>query len=179
VAFDQSQYVVRIRNPFIALIVPGQTSYDIQTIPPTARARFSFSWVSGTLRREPSGPDVLYIKAAERRELFKRTYLVTEAATASVLGKLAPSGSDWEILDPYGRAVSTVVQTAASFEREQYVMKVGQEDVCRLTWLNSAIMATGEFDVEFLPNVGAQFDRALAIALAPVLERRARRGKHG
>ena len=178
VAFDQSQYVVRIRNRFVALIVPGQTSYDIQTIPPTARARFSFSWVSGTLRREPSGPDVLHIKAAERRELFKRTYVVTEAATASVLGKLAPSGSDWEILDAYGRVVSTIVQTAASFEREQYMMKIGHEDVCRFTWLNSSIMATGEFDVEFLPNATAQFDRALAMALAPVLERKARKGKH-
>jgi hypothetical protein len=177
--FDQSQYLLRVRNPLVAMVAPWYCSYDIQTIPPTARARFSFSWATGTLRREPSGPDVLHIKGAERGELFRRTYLVTEAATGSVLAKLMPYGSDWEIHDASGRLVSTVVRTAASFEREQYVMKLGADEVCRLTWVSVPPSATGEFDVEFLPTSGARLDRALPMALAPVLQRRARRGRHG
>jgi len=56
-----------------------------------------------------------------------------------------------------------------------YAAMVGEHEVCRFKWtLNGLSVASAELEVEFLPVNGVPFDRALALALAPILEQKAR-----
>jgi hypothetical protein len=176
-AFDASHYVLRLRHTFIGMIAGRRfIAYDIQTIPPRSRTQLSFSWATGLMRREPSGPDLLLVQSAERHGLFARAYVVTEPASGSVLGKLVPHGSDWDIVDAQGRAVASVVETHAAFDRATYVVTAGNHEVCRLTWIGGMTIA-GEVEIEFLRAADRGIDRALPMALAPVLEDRARRAR--
>jgi hypothetical protein len=68
-----------------------------------------------------------------------------------------------------------VVDEKAGIGFTSYVALVGERAVCRFTWsLQGLSVASAGLDVEFLPESDVQFDRALAIALAPILEHRAR-----
>ena len=76
--------------------------YDIQSVPATTRARFSFSWKTGVVRREPEGPDIFALGAGERQGVFGgRSYVVTDA-TGATLGTLKPASPEWVILDARG-----------------------------------------------------------------------------
>jgi hypothetical protein len=54
---------------------------------------------------------------------------------------------------------------------------VGPDILARLTWSLGATAAYSEVEIEFLPAVDAAFDRALAIALAPIVEHETRRSR--
>jgi hypothetical protein len=175
--FDHSNYAVKPRQTLLGLLLRHYSVYDIQSIPPTARARFSFSWRTRALRREPDGPDLQALRPAERHgPLRARSYLVIDLATGLPLGTLKPVGSEWEILDAAGTPAARVVEERAGAGFARYVASAGEQAVCRFTWAMLGLsVASAELDVEFLPGCDAFIDRALAMALAPILEHKARR----
>jgi hypothetical protein len=176
-AFDQSSYAVRPRQTLLGLALRRYSEYDIQSIPPMSRARFSFAWSTGRLRREPDGPDLLVLTPGDRLSLLRaRSYLVHDAATGTPIGTLRPRGPDWDMLDANGTLAARVVGEKTGIGFRCYVARAGDDVVCRFTWaLQGLSVASAGLELEFLRGLDAGFDRALAVALAPILEHRARR----
>ena len=176
--FDERFYVLRLRAGWrMAGLMFGRSlvEYTIQTIPPSSRSEFSFSWATGILRREPGGPDFLRLHAGERHDLLKRAYDVSDPATGAVIGRLLPQAADWQIVDAIGQPVADVVQSSASFNQTSYAITAGGEDLGRLVAVMGATAASAEVQIEFLPASVGRFNRSLAIALAPLIEDRTRR----
>jgi hypothetical protein len=173
--FDQSQYFVKPRVTLVETFMRHYSEYDIQSVPAT-RSRFSFSWNTGVLRREPEGPDILTLRAGDRQGVFGgRSHVVTDAAGAT-LGTLQPSRPEWVILDARGTAAARVVEDRSGVGLIGYVATVGEHAVCRFTWaMHGLSVASAGLDVEFLPAAEGRLDKALAMALAPILEHKARR----
>jgi hypothetical protein len=174
--FDQSHYFVKPRVTLVETFLRHYSEYDIQSVPATTRARFSFSWKTGMLRREPEGPDILALRTGDRHGVFAgRSHVVTDAAGAT-LGTLQPASPEWVILDASGTTVARVVEDRSGVGLIGYVATVGEHAVCRFTWaMHGLSVASAGLDVEFLPAAEGRLDRALAMALAPVLEHKARR----
>lgn len=175
--FDEPFYVLRLRGGWrLAGLILGRSfiEYTIRTIPPRSRSEFSFSWATGVLRRVPDGPDVFRLEPAERHDVLKRAYLVSDPVGGAAIGKLLPQGDDWQIADGEGQVIAEVVQSTARFEQTTYTMTADGEERCRLTAVMGATAASAEVQIEFLPAAGGTFDRSLAIALAPLVEERAR-----
>jgi hypothetical protein len=178
--FTERFYVLRLRAGWrMAGLMFGRRliEYTVQTIPPSSRSEFSFSWATGVLRREPGGPDLLRLNAAERHDLLKRAYEVSDPATGAVIGRLLPQAADWQIVDAVGQRVAEVVQSSASFQQTSYVITAGGEELCRLAAVMGATAARAEVQIEFLPASDGRLERSLAIALAPIIEERARRAR--
>jgi hypothetical protein len=176
-AFDDSHYSVRARMTALqSLFIRRYSNYDIRTVPPTSRAQFSFSWTSGTLRREPSGPDLLAVVPPRAPGLFTgREYVVADAATRENLASLMPRGSDWEIVHPSGSLIARVLQLKAGRGFASYSAMIGDAEVCKFKWaLLGLTVTSAELDVEFTRDQGTGLDRALAMILAPILEQQAR-----
>jgi hypothetical protein len=175
--FDQSHYFVKPRVTLVETFLRHYSEYDIQLVPATTRTRFSFSWKTGVLRREPDGPDILALRAGDRHGVFAgRSHVVTDAATGATLGTLQSSRPEWVILDARGTAVARVVEDRSGVGLIGYVATVGEHAVCRFTWaMHGLSVASAGLDVEFLPAAESRLDKALAMALAPVLEHKARR----
>jgi hypothetical protein len=175
--FDQSTYAVKPRQTLLELFLRHYSVYDIQSIPPTARARFTFSWKTQVLRRAPDGPDLYALRPAERHGALRaRSYVVVDLATGSPVGTLKPVGPTWEILDAAGAPAVRVVEEKAGSGFARYIASAGDQVVCQFTWaMHGLSVASAELDVEFLPGCDAFLDRALAIALAPLLEHKGRR----
>jgi hypothetical protein len=175
--FDQSTYSVKPRQTLLELFLRHYSVYDIQSVPPSARARFSFSWKTQVVRREPGGPELYSLKPAERHGVLRaRSYVVIDLATGSTVGTLKPAGRDWEILDAVGAPAVRVVEEKAGVGFARYIASAGEQVVCRFTWaMHGMSVASAALDVEFLPGCDAFVDRALAIALAPLLEHKGRR----
>ncbi len=176
-AFDQSTYAVKPRQTLLELFLRHYSVYDIRSVPPTVRARFSFSWKTHVLRREPDGPDLYAVRPAERHGALRaRSYVVIDLATGSPLGTLKPAGSEWEILDAAGTLVARVAAERAGAGFARYVATAGGQAIWRFTWAMQGLsVASAELDVELLPRCDAFADRTLAIALAPLLEHKGRR----
>ena len=174
--FDQSHYFVKPRVTLVETFMRHYTEYDIQSVPATTRARFSFSWKTGLLRREPEGPDILALRAGDRQGVLGgRSHVVTDA-TGATLGALRPASPEWVILDARGTTVARVVEDRSGVGLIGYVATVGEHAVCRFTWaMHGLSVASAGLDVEFLPAAEGRLDKALAMALAPVLEHKARR----
>ena len=176
--FDDSSYAIKPRGTLLeSLFAHSYTEYDIQTIPPSSRARFSFSWRTGIVRREPNGPDLVALRSPEGQRWFRaRAYDVTDLATGSLLGRLSPGGSAWEILDVRGGTIAEVVELTEGAGFARYVARAGDDDLCRFTWgFQGVTVHSAEMEVEFLSASNGRLDRAMAIALGPILEQRARR----
>jgi hypothetical protein len=90
-----------------------------------------------------------------------------------------PAGSGWQIVDPSDRPLAHARETQARFALTRHAVVVGEIEVCRLTWTAGATAAGNEVEIEFLPGVDQYLDRALVMALAPVLEDRARNERRG
>ena len=175
--FDDSSYSVHPRMTLVeSLLTRKCSNYEIRTIPPTSRGRFSFSWDTGVVRREPNGPDVLSLEPSRPPGLFSsHPYAVIETGTGGTLASLVPRGADWEIVHPSGDSLARVLRTTGGPGIIGYSGMVGEHEVCRFKWtLNGLSVASAELEVEFLPVSGVPFDRALALALAPILEQKAR-----
>ena len=175
--FDDSSYSVHPRMTLIESLVTRKCSnYEIRTIPPTSRGKFSFSWGTGVLRREPQGPDLLSLDPPRPPGLFSsHPYSVIETGTGKTLASLVPRGADWELVDPSGDTIGRVLRTTGGPGIVGYAAMVGEHEVCRFKWtLNGLSVASAELEVEFLSVSGVPFDRALALALAPILEQKAR-----
>ncbi len=115
----------------------------------------------------------------ERHDLLKRAYDVSDPATGAVIGRLLPQAADWQIVDAIGQPVADVVQSSASFHQTSYAITAGGEDLGRLVAVMGATAASAEVQIEFLPASVGRLDRSLAIALAPLIEDRARRATVG
>ncbi len=176
-AFGESNYVLRPRSAswIPSLFAPRVLDYDLDTVPPMARERFSFSWRSGIVRREPNGPDLVSIKKAGRTSWFARpSYDVVDLATGTSIGRLVPAGLDWEVLDSAGGTIANVLRQNRGAVIV-YSAAVGDREVCRFTWAPHGLsVQSAELDIEFVRDVDVPFDRALAMALAPVLDERTR-----
>ena len=78
--FDQSHYFVKPRVTLVETFMRHYSEYDIQSVPATTRAQFSFSWKTGVLRRKPHGPDILTLRAGDRPGVFAgQSHVVTDA----------------------------------------------------------------------------------------------------
>lgn len=175
--FDDSSYSVHPRMTLVESLLTRKCShYEIRTIPPRSRGRFSFSWDTGVVRREPNGPDVLSLDPPRPPGLFSsHPYAVIETGTGGTLASLVPRGADWEIVHPSGDTMARVLRTTGGPGIIGYSGMVGEHEVCRFKWtLNGLSVASAELEVEFLSPSGVLFDRALAVALAPILEQKAR-----
>lgn len=174
--FDQSHYFVKPRVTMVETFMRRYSEYDIQSVPATTRARFSFSWKTGVLRREPEGPDILTLRAGDRQGVFGgRSHVVTNASGAT-LGTLHPASPEWVIVDAGGATVARVVEDRSGVGLIGYVATAGEQAVCRFTWaMHGLSVASAGLDVEFLPAAEGRLDKALAMALAPVLEHKSRR----
>ena len=175
--FDQSSYVLSARTSMLGLLGGRRfMHYDIDTVPRRSASRMSFSWQTGAVRKEPTGPDLLFVRPGERHGLLARAYNVV-APGGRVIGTFVPRDADWEIQDGSGRTIGHAANYHVSYARATHVIAVGEREVCRLTWVAGATPAVGEVDIEFLPAGDRRFDRALAVALAPILEDDARRAR--
>ena len=131
---------------------------------------------SGIVRREPDGPDLAAVRADGRTGLVGRhTYAVEDLATGALLGRLVPSGREWDIVHGSGSLVARVREESTGIGPWTYVAVTGDREMCRFTWaLQGLSVNSAEMDVEFLEGWDGRFDRVLAIALAPMIEHRAR-----
>jgi hypothetical protein len=173
-AFDQSNYSVRTRMSLLNPFVRRYSEYEIRSIPPMSSARFSFSWKTGFVKREPGGPVLLAMTPAAAPGLFlNRSYAVTEGTSGAPLGELVPSGSDWKIVGAAGQPLAYVLRGAARAGFVRYDATFEERELCRFTWTLGATIASAELELEFMPDADPAF-RLLAVALAPILELRAR-----
>lgn len=170
-------YSIRPRMTMLeSLFIRKHSNYDIQTVPKRSRLQFSFSWTSGILRQEPGGPDLLTITPARPPNLFtSHSYAIADTATGECLANLIPAGADWEIVHPSGDAIARVLRETAGRGFAKYVAMIGQYEACRFTWaLHGLSVMSAELEVDCAEDGPARLDRALAIALAPILEQQAR-----
>ena len=176
-AFEDAMYSVRPRMTMLAsLFIRKHSNYDIQTVPRRSRVQFSFSWTSGILRREPGGPDLLTITPARPPNLFtSHSYAIADTVTGECLANLMPAGSDWEVVHPSGDPIARVLRETAGRGFAKYVAMIGQQEACRFKWaLHGLSVMSAELEVDCAGDGPARLDRALAIAIAPILEQQAR-----
>jgi hypothetical protein len=176
-AFPHHSYSVRPRQNFVDFFLRSYSTYDIASIPPSLQSRFTFSWKSGTLRREPNGPALVAIRRTPGKDVLgRRSYQAANVASGAILGTLRPSGREWEIIDAAGTSSGRIVEEKSGIGYITYVATVNGSAVCRFTWAMQGLTVTSSgLDVEFEPAADRTIDRAFAIAIAPVLEHAARR----
>jgi hypothetical protein len=101
---------------------------------------------------------------------------VIDLATGAMLGTIMPNRDGWEIVDSQGRPIAAVLEAPQSAGFRSYAARAGDRDVCRFTWLLTGLsVLSTQVDVEFVPGSEAVFDRAFGMALAPLVEHKARR----
>jgi hypothetical protein len=177
-AFDHPSYGARPVLSILSLFRTRASEYRIASIPPASNARFTFSWSAGILRRDADGVSVLSLRVHERRWLTMSTYAVNDGDAGTPLGFLRPSRHDWDVVSISGDVVARVVRQQMVLAFTRYVADVAGIEVCRFTWTLGGISpSTTELEIEFLPECDRLFDRALAIAIAPLLEEQARRSR--
>jgi hypothetical protein len=174
--FDASMYSVRPRRNWLGPFDWKPSEYDVDSIPPASNARYSLSWTTGAIRREPDGAAILTVRAAPVAGVFgHRSYAVADYRTGAAIGTLAPNGFDWEMRDPAGRTFASVLEVERGAGRARYIAKAGEQEIVRFVWgFTGMTVLSTELEVEFLPGAHDRA-RALAIALGPILEQRARR----
>ena len=178
--FESSSYAVKARGPWIErLLFRSCREYEIQSVPPRAGQRFVFVRRVGVIRREPDGPDVIVLRG-EGRGWFSRKYIVTDAVNGATLGSLTRAGRDWTIANPHGLSLATVVEDRRSHALVRYPVVVGGREICAYTWATAgASISSALLDVDLPPESQGGIDRALLVALAPLLEAQARLGSRG
>jgi hypothetical protein len=174
--FGDTAYSVRPRNTWLGPFAWTHSEYDIVSIPPMPGERFSLSWTTGKVRREPQGPNLLSIGAGDGGVFSRRSYDISDARTGAALGTLAPLGHDWEIRDASGEAIAQVLEIEESWGRARYLAKAGEHEVCRFVWgFLGMTVSSAELQIEFLSGADGRFHKAFAIVLGPILEHRSRR----
>ena len=181
-AIDESTYSVHPQMTLVeSWFTRRCTTFEIRTVPPRSRKWFSFSWTSGALRQEPDGIDLVVLRPPSAPGLFlSRAYEAIDAKTKETLARFEPRGADWEIVDAAGAPLGRILRESSGLGPVKYRAFVGDDEVVRYKWaLAGLTAASAQLEVELLsPNAreGSHhpLDRILAIAIAPILEQRAR-----
>jgi hypothetical protein len=174
--FESSNYAVKPRKSWGGLIMRAFSDYDIRAVPSMAHNRFSFSWSTGVIRREPDGPDLIAVRKREGQSWFSSpSYTVIDLATGASLAMLTPQGADWQIANARGETLGTVVQDRVGIGNLHYVAHVGPHHVCSFVWaMHGLSVFSAELDIEFAQDCDERFDRSIAMGLAPLIEQKAR-----
>lgn len=176
--FDDSAYSVRPRQSWLSAWAGRYAQYDIASIPPTSRTRFSLTWKgqTGKVRHEPNGPDLVSVGVQSASMFGGSSYEVTDARTGAATGMLVSSGFEWEIRDSSGRTVAEVKAVRTGVGGSVFVATAGQQEVVRFVWgFAGMTAASAELQIEFLPGSEARVHKALAIVLGALLDHQARR----
>lgn len=174
-AFDRSTFVIQPRVTFASFLTRRHGEYDIWAYGDARGGRmdFSFSWATGVIRRKPAGPDVVAVRRRSAGWL-SQAYDVIDLSTQALLATLRPDKPDWEVLDSRGEPMAQV-QAEIRIGRHRYVARVAGAEICRFSWhLGSRDALNPELEIEFAPDADGRLDRAVAIALGPLLEQDAR-----
>ena len=174
--FDETAYTVRPRMGLLGVLAWRHAEYDIDAIPPSSRSHFRFSWRTGTMRRQPDGPDLLSVVSQRDLDtLGRKSYVVGDSQRGVPIGTLVPSGSDWDIRDASGAGVARVLELERGAGRARYVATAGDQEICRYVWGFAGLTAaSAELQIEFLPGT-SRLHKGLTMALGPILEDRSRR----
>jgi hypothetical protein len=177
--FNESNYSVHPRMTLIeSWLTRKCTDFEIRTIPHRSRHWFSFSWRTGVLRQEPAGAELLAIKPPRPPGLFVgRTYEVIDSRTGQTMAKFIPRGSDWEIEHPSGEIAARILRDTSGVAFVRYRALIGDAEVCQFKWALAGLSVTSaQLEIVFPDQTpaGPLLDRALALAIAPVLEQQAR-----
>jgi len=178
-AFSESEYSLHPRLTLIeAWFTRKCTRFDIRTIPHRSRNWFSFSWETGVLRHEPAGAELLKLIPAKAPGLFSsRPYSVVNPGTGEPIARFVPRGSDWEIEHPSGDVAARILREASGSGFVEFRGFVGESEVCVFKWALAGLGVTAaQLEIVFRSEAiaAAGLDRALAVAIAPILEQQAR-----
>jgi hypothetical protein len=178
--FEERAYSVRPQTTWLAAFRRSFPEYDITSVPPMARARFTLSWTTGVLRRAPSGPDLLRIGRSRSGGPFApASYTVADAATGAPIGSVVPADGEWEIRGPFDEPLARVRAIDEGVGRARYVATDRGEEVCRFVWGFAGLTAaSAEMHVELLRAAEHRIHTALAIVLGVVLDVQARRASY-
>jgi hypothetical protein len=154
------------------------TDFEIRCIPHSSRKWFSYSWADGLLKQRPAGNDLVKIIPPRSPGLFwDRKYDVIAPSTGHTIARFVPRGQDWEITDPSDVLIARVLRDS-SLGLVKFRAMMGEREVVRFKWALAGLsVSSAELEVEFLASSGEErpsLDRVLAIAIAPILEQRAR-----
>jgi hypothetical protein len=174
VVVDAAEYRVRLRMHWlIAAFRFGGLDYSITPIPARpGDPGFSFSTNDGLLRAS-DGRSLLTVRPDGNRWRLKMSYAV-RVPSGGVVGIF--DGGGWNVLDRFGRPLAQVQEEETRKGYFRYVMRVNDVKVCRFTWAMQGLgVWTAEMDLEFSGAGTGLIDPAYAVALAPILEAKARR----
>src|SRR5688572_24225295 len=173
--FNAPEYQVRLRTHWLmAAFRIGPLEYEIAPAGRTADdTRVSFSLPDGVLRRTSTGETLLTVKPESGGWSLNPVYVIAEPSGA-VIGRLERDGRDWNVVDQNRRTIAQVEEVETRKGYFRYCMRANGTDVCRFTWAMHGLgVWTAAMDVEFA--AAAPLPPVYAIALAPILEGKARR----
>ena len=177
---SESTYAIRARGLGPMAFFTRVPEYDIECVPSSRQHRFSFSWETGMLRREPAGPDVVHVTTRQgqgiRSILSRPSYEVVEASTKTPLARLVPSGPAWSIVDEMDRQVAQVEGPQRVGDATRYIAHSAGAEVCRFDWaMLGATIWTAELSVEFAQKAPTLVDRRVALVVGVLLDEQVRR----
>jgi hypothetical protein len=168
-------YLVRVRSPWILAalhVVP--LDYDIAPAGTRRGERFVFAGKTGMLQRASDGQPILHVDRQLRLALSSACVMTTPS-DGRVVASFEPEGNDWAVLDPTGRTIARVLEVRRGEWYARYRLVVDETDECLFTWgMQGFGVWTSQMEVEFLSGERPRFDRTVALAFAPMLERRSR-----
>jgi hypothetical protein len=173
--FNSSGYRVRLRTHWLmAAFRLAPLEYEIAPMGHRAGdAPLSFSMSDGVLRRMPTAEPLLTVKPESGPWSLKTVYVIAEPSGA-VIGRLERDGSDWNVVDQTRQPIAQVQEVETRKGYFRYCMRANGIDVARFTWAMHGLgVWTAAMDVEFA--AAAPLPPMYAIALAPILEGKARR----
>ncbi len=178
-SIDESNYSVHPQMTLVeAWFTRKCTDYEIRTIPRSSTKAFRFSWTDGVLRQQPEGFELVRLTPAKAPGLFlSRAYDVIDPRTNQILARFEPRGADWQISDRSGALVGRILRESNVRGPVKYRALVGNAEVVRFKWaMEGFSTSSAQLEVEFLPSLAdvPSLDRILAVAIAPILEQRAR-----
>jgi len=167
-AFKQTTYEVRPKLGRLVAFTKWNNDYEIRaaTFARSNQENYSFSMADGILRNAQSGGPLLTVQY--REDAVIEVLDDGSGVVANVL--LQKPGC--EVQDGLGRPIISVVRYDSGPGRALYRATCAGTDVCRYTWSSGSGPLNPLLLVDF--ESGKEFDRGLAIVLAPFLEEEAR-----
>jgi hypothetical protein len=167
-AFKQTSYEVRPNLGRLVAFNKWNNDYEIRaaTFARSNQENYSFSMANGTLQGEPGGGTLLTVQYTT-----DQTFDVLDGGS-NVVSRVLLRKPGCEIQDRLGRAIVSVDRFDNGPGRALYRATAGGKEICRYTWSSGAGPLNPLLLVDF--ESGTEFDRGLAIVVAPFLEEEAR-----